>query len=272
MKRRITAIQYNTYRGYRVERVVEDVKRAGFDGIELSLDDGWATPAGLDAEQAITMRALLRENAMQPVGLAAHTDLFAPNAAARLARALSLAELLQTNYLVTFLGTPPEDLPQPQADAAAAAVLRPFLPLLERAGIRLALEVHGAYSCGAAVLRVAELLDSPNVVINYDTANAIFYGNADVLRDFSACLSRIGYVHLKDKAGAPHEWNFPPLGQGSVPIEQLLHLLEQSGSDAPLAVEIEYTPQGLASFADAQQAARISASHLRQFGILPKGD
>lgn len=268
LKKRITAIQYNTYRGFPIDRVVEDVKKAGFDGIELSLDDGWASADGMDAEQAARIRKKLHGDGLQIVGLGAHTDLFAQNATERLSYAISMAEILQTEYVVTFLGTPPEGMSETQADAAIAALLRPFIPELEKKGIKLALEIHSEYCCGKAVLRVVDLIDSPNIVINYDTANAIFYGNTDVENDFAACLTKIGYVHLKDKAGVNQEWNFPPIGLGKVPIPQILQMLEYSGNDAPLAIEIEYTPEGISSFKDAQQAARISAAYLRQLGVM----
>ena len=84
-----------------------------------------------------------------------------------------------------------------------------FLPYLEQYDMKLVLETHGDHGTGKILGEICSLVGSDRVLINYDTANAVFYGALDneaLLADFNGCRDEIGYMHIKEKLGGRKEW------------------------------------------------------------------
>lgn len=148
-----------------------------------------------------------------------------------------------------------------------AANIRTLLPLLEKHGLTLALELHGDHATGAVMADIVRRVDSPRVAINYDTANAIFYGGVDPVQDIGTCMADVAFMHVKDKAGAQREWNFPALGQGTVDLPSVFGKLAAANNHCPLRVEIEFTEKGPAGLAEVNRAVRDSAEYLRKNGF-----
>ena len=114
---------------------------------------------------------------------------------------------------------------------------------------------------------IANLVGDHRVLVNYDTANAIFYGDVDVVKDFGHCMDKVGYVHLKEKAAGRQEWDFPALGKGYVPFPEIFQLLEKAGNDSPFSIEIEFTAAGPKNLDEINQAVLDSAAYLKAQGF-----
>jgi inosose dehydratase len=90
-------------------------------------------------------------------------------------------------------------------------------------------------------------------------------GGADpvqVMRDF---ISVVTHVHLKDWDGRPDFLGYCPLGQGKVNVPALLDLMEKSGNDIMIMVELdpsEGRPMAMAPI----ETARISKQYLQKQG------
>ena len=81
-----------------------------------------------------------------------------------------------------------------------------------------------------------------------------------VVKDFQ---SLIRHVHLKDYDGGEHYLGYCPLGQGRVDVPAVLDLLEKSGADMMVMVELDPSPKmPLAPL----ETARISRSYLQKQG------
>jgi Xylose isomerase-like TIM barrel. len=131
----------------------------------------------------------------------------------------------------------------------------------------LCLETHGKHATGKQLKTIVELVDSPRVVINYDTANVIFYGNVNLEEDLESCIDRIGYIHLKDKAGAYNEWNFPAIGKGQIDFKMVVDKLEKANNNCPLSIEIEFTKEGAKDLEEVNQAVKDSYEYLKYLGL-----
>ena len=151
-------------------------------------------------------------------------------------------------------------------DVTAARIAK-LVPELEKLDMKLVLEVHGDHGTGAVLNEICEKVGSDRVLINYDTANAIFYGDVDVPQDMRGCLDRIGYVHLKDKAGGRKEWNFPALGKGYVPFPEIFAMMDEADNLSPYSIEIEFTQAGPKGLEEVNQAVMDSAAYLRDQGF-----
>lgn len=153
-------------------------------------------------------------------------------------------------------------------DEETAERLKLLIPSLEKYGLCLVLEVHGKdHGTGKRIGEVLDLIGSDRIRMNYDTGNAIFYGRTDVLSDMDACMDAIAYMHLKDKKGAPEQWDFPALGEGTVDFPEIIRRLEARGNDCPFSIEIEFTPEGPENLAEVNLAVERSGRYLQGIGM-----
>ena len=78
---------------------------------------------------------------------------------------------------------------------------------------------------GAEIIKT---INHPNIKLNYDTANVVFYGNTRPEEDMKYALPYMGYVHLKESGnGKFGEWNFPALGEGVLDFDKIFDMLKQ---------------------------------------------
>ena len=76
--------------------------------------------------------------------------------------------------------------------------LKTVLRTAERHGIYIGIEPHQSISkTTAGLVRIATLVDSPMLRVNYDTGNA-FLGGEDPYAGLQAVLDRVVHVHAKD--------------------------------------------------------------------------
>lgn len=234
----------NTYHPYTLEQALDGIARAGFSFVELSAVPGW-TPhvdVHMDAGQRQALLQSLADRGLRPLSLSAHSDLASGDGAAHCAAAIEFAAALGVSVVVTAIGghgSVEEDLQNGLvhlsglADAAA------------RHQITLALEVHGdLMASGAKGAALLAKINRPNVRMNYDTANCMFYGGVRAEDDLPAALPYLAHVHLKDKIGGRGVWNFPPIGQGEVNFRRVFDHLRAASYGGPLSVEIEFTDAG----------------------------
>jgi inosose dehydratase len=109
-------------------------------------------------------------------------------------------------------------------------------------GITVALETHkGPTQNAAAMLALMSEVDHPQVRLNFDTANLIYYNEGvDVADELERVKDLVRNVHVKDSRGRFEDWYFPAVGDGgSVDFTQLRQILDGVGFRGPYAIEIE---------------------------------
>lgn len=202
---------------------------------------GWLGDAGLRCE---ALSAYV--NCVMPSAVLMNTR------AEDFARAVDYAGELRCGRLVAWTGSYGTDLMradarnfQPEAMAAILRFLRPYLPRLEKARLRLALETYVTLACpDAPSLRrlldelpptVGAVLDPPNM-----TPPARFAERDDVLRQMVRTLAgRIGVVHLKDFKLAPDGLSYslpgPLMGQMNYPL--FVAEINKLPADVPVIAE-----------------------------------
>jgi len=153
------------------------------------------------------------------------------------------------------------------------------LPILKRlaakaagAGVVLSLETHVPYCHnGDVAKKTMELVDSPGVGHNFDTANVYFYNprGTDAAEELKKVLPYVTSVHLKDSGkGEPESWDFPVLGTGVVDFPEIFRLLGERGFTGPYTMEIEGPlVDGLPT---EERTAKVAAcvEHLRNIGAM----
>ena len=267
---RIIAANSNCYHGFSIEQAIDGIRRAGFHYIELTATKGWTEHVFPDQslERLCHVRELLETADLTPVAMSGHCNLMDPARVEDFILNIQLAAFFECTYIVSSVGEAHlKDRAVADQDEIARNVEQ-LVPLLTRYGLTLVLETHGReHGTGAALADIVRRVGSKRVKINYDTANVIFYGNVNPCDDLAACVADVGYLHLKDKAGAPTEWNFPALGEGTVDFPCIFKELFLAGNRSPFSVEIEFTQAGPADVAEVDRAMKISADYLRSHGF-----
>jgi len=108
-------------------------------------------------------------------------------------------------------------------------------------GVVLCLETHPPFCRNADDMRrTMDIVGHPNVRVNFDTANIMFYNEGmNSADELAKIVEHVASVHLKDTDGGFHSSNFPVFGEGVVPFPQIFSILHDSGFDGPLTMELE---------------------------------
>ena len=214
-----------------------------------------------------TVAEKLEEAGLIPFAMSGHTNLMDTDRIPDFVKNIRLAHFFGAKYIVSSIGEAHLKDNAVASNEVVAEHIKGFLPYLEKYDMILVLEVHGEHGTGVILKEIANLVDSPRVLVNYDTANAIFYGDVDVPRDFAASLDKIGYVHLKEKAGGRQEWDFPALGKGYVEFPEIFAMLDEADNLSPFSIEIEFTQAGPKDLDEINKAVADSAEYLRAQGF-----
>src|ERR671910_513694 len=66
----------------------------------------------------------------------------------------------------------------------------------------------------------------PNIGINYDPGNVIFYGDTRPEMDLPRSVDKVTHMHVKDQIGGVGVWNFPQGGTGEGDFSALFKVLD----------------------------------------------
>jgi inosose dehydratase len=140
-------------------------------------------------------------------------------------------------------------------------------------GITLALEIHpGLTVNGHAARLLMDELQHPQVRINYDTGNVVFYNDLDPARDVEEIAPFVAHVHLKDKrTKVQRAWDFVPIGQGVVHFPRIVEVLRGVGFRGPYSLELELpgVSDGSLTKEASEEGIRASIAYLQSIGLLP---
>ncbi|MDR1508130.1 MAG: sugar phosphate isomerase/epimerase [Synergistaceae bacterium] len=267
---RIVAVNSNCYHKYSIDDAIEGISGAGFRYIELTATKGWTEHVfpNMSFEYLCAVKSRLEVFGLEPIALSGHTNLMDPDRACDFINNIKLAAFFGCAYIVSSVGEAHIEDKTTAADEISAQRIREFVPYLDEYGLTLALETHGEHSTGRRMIGIVKMVNSGRVLINYDTANVIFFANADMESDLDECITSIGFMHIKDKAGAPSEWNFPALGRGYVDFPMIFRKLEAAGNVCPASIEIEFGPGGSRDLEEVNDAVRASYEYLSDIGAI----
>jgi sugar phosphate isomerase/epimerase len=115
---------------------------------------------------------------------------------------------------------------------------------LAAANVHLLLET--GQETASEMLQFLNDLRCQNVACNFDPANMLMYGVGDPVDSVAVLGRHIQHVHLKDAISSDQpgtRWGTEvELGNGRVPILQVLDALDDVGYTGPLVIECEFDP------------------------------
>jgi sugar phosphate isomerase/epimerase len=168
------------------------------NGRELLSEAGYFHSFSMDNDP-LEMKEILDKYGVTASGLSAHCPLMRPEISVPyLEKAIRFAAAIGAPAVNTDEGIRPQWLSDEECFQVMRYTLRKVLQVAERYRIAVAIEPHQSITKKTAgLLKIATLVDSPCLKINYDTGNA-FLSDEDPYAGLAACLPLLVHIHAKD--------------------------------------------------------------------------
>ena len=217
----------------------------GYTGIELRLIDGELIDPAMPAADRTQVKRTVTASGLPVVAVDSSIRLTDDDPGPELARFLELASDWEAPLVRVFGGALAAQQTERQKQLRAAArVLESSVPLAERLGVAIGVETHDAFSASSVVAELLALVDpaavdSGAVGAVWDSHHPHRMGEtpAEVYANLG---SRILLAQVKDaRRKADGDWQLVLLGEGEVPVRDMLERLAAGGYPHWISVEWE---------------------------------
>lgn len=262
-------INTNTYHGYSLDEALEGISATDIHQIELLSVKGWTEHImpSMSEEQLKEIKIKIKQKGLIPVVFDGHADMMTKEGLSALYAGIKLAADFGCKWFVTELDHDCHE----EDPGSYSQMIKHVENIAEKCtqyNLLLALETRGStYNTGMKIKNFLDNISAKNVFINYDAANVIYFSGENPYSDLEGCVSKVGIVHLKDKAGASNEWNFPALGEGNLDLVRILNILP---NNVIISVDIEFTEKGPKNVDEVHKALILSCDFLKKMGFLNK--
>ncbi len=220
-------------------------RRWGYSGIELRLIDGELIDPSMPAADRVRVKRAVTAAELPVVAVDSSIRLTDDNPGPELRRFLELASDWESPLVRVFGGALAAANPARQQQLRAAArVLESSVPLAERLGVAIGVETHDAFSASSVVAELLALVDQ--AAVDSGAVGAVWdshhpYRMGETPAEVYANLGpRILLAQVKDaRRLAGDDWQLVLLGEGEVPVRDMLGLLAAAGYPHWISVEWE---------------------------------
>ena len=212
----------------------------GYAGVELRLIDGELIDPRMLADARAKVKQTLSAAGLPAVAVDSSVRLTDDDPAPDLRRFLELASDWESPLVRVFGGPLPVGGPgRARQLGTAARVLESCVPLARRLGVAIGVETHDDFSASSVVAELLAMADPDWVGAVWDSHHPHRVGEtpADVYANLGR---RILLAQVKDaRRRAGGDWELVLLGEGEVPVIQMLGLLTAGGYQGWISVEWE---------------------------------
>jgi sugar phosphate isomerase/epimerase len=217
-------------------------RSAGYSGVELRLIDGELIDGSMPAAARARVKRTAARARLPIVAVDSSIRLTDDEPGPELRRFLELASDWESPLVRVFGGALAGDDPARGAGLEAAArVLQASVPLAERLGVAVGVETHDAFSASAVVAELLGMVETGSVGAVWDSHHPHRAGEsaAEVYQNIGR---RVLLAQVKDARrdeARADGWQLVPLGEGEVPVREMLTLLAAGGYQGWISVEWE---------------------------------
>jgi len=212
----------------------------GYSGIELRLIDGELIDPAMPAGRRAQVRRTLAAAGLPVVAVDSSIRLTGEDPGPELRSFLQLASDWEAPLVRVFGGALAADEgARSEQLRAAARRLEEAVPLADRLGVAIGVETHDAFAASSAVAALLALVPSDLVGAVWDSHHPHRMGEtpAEVYANLGP---RLKLAQVKDARRLDGEaWQLVPLGEGEVPVREMLGLLTAGGYPHWISVEWE---------------------------------
>ena len=217
----------------------------GYTGVELRLVDGELIDPAMPAADRAAVRRTASAAGLPIVAVDSSIRLTDDHPDRELRQFLELASDWESPLVRVFGGALPDGGPG-QADrrarlAAAARVLEAAAGVAERLGVSIGVETHDSFSSAGVVAELLALVPAPSVGAVWDSHHPYRMGERPP-EIYAYLGSRLLLAQVKDARRAPERadgWQLVLLGEGEVPVREMLAVLAAGGYRGWISVEWE---------------------------------
>jgi sugar phosphate isomerase/epimerase len=214
----------------------------GYAGVELRLIDGQLIDSSMSAAERGRVKQTIAAAGLPIVSVDSSIILTGEGAGPEIRRFLELASDWESPLIRVYGGLLAEESGARRKQMEGAArVLEEAIPFAERVGVAVAIETHDSFSASSVVAELLAMVQSKRVGALWDSHHPYRMGEnpAEVYEHIG---SRVLHVQIKDARRSPaHKggWQLVPLGEGEVPVREIIQLLVAGGYRGWLSVEWE---------------------------------
>ncbi len=217
-------------------------RSCGYAGIELRLIDGELIDPSMPAPARELVRRTVAAAGLPVVAVDSSIRLTGEYPGPELRQFLELANDWEAPLVRVFGGPLGQDAGERRAQIEAAArVLEAAVPQAERLGVAIGVETHDDFSSSRRVAELLALVDSASVGAVWDSHHPFRVGEspAEVYANLGPRLLLAQVKDARRDSGADSGWQLVPLGEGEVPVREMIGLLTAGGYQRWLSVEWE---------------------------------
>ncbi|HEY2080396.1 MAG TPA: TIM barrel protein [Streptosporangiaceae bacterium] len=214
----------------------------GYAGVELRLIDGDLIDPAMPAADRAAVKRTAAAAGLPIVAVDSSIRLTDSEPGAELAKFIVLASEWESPLVRVFGGALPDGDPDRQARLTAAArVLEASVPLAERLGVSIGVETHDSFSASSAVAELLAMVPADAVGAVWDSHHPYRMGQrpAEVWSDLGRRTLLAQVKDARRDEARTDGWQLVLLGQGEVPVREMLGLLSGDGYEGWISVEWE---------------------------------
>jgi sugar phosphate isomerase/epimerase len=214
----------------------------GYDGVELRLIDGELIDPSMPVVTRAAVKHTVATAGLPIVAVDSSIRLTDDEPGVELRRFLELASDWESPLVRVFGGALPDGEPHRQEVLARAAqVLEASVPLAERLGVAIGVETHDSFSASSVVAELLAMVPSGAVGAVWDSHHPYRTGQrpAEVWSDLGRRTLLAQVKDARRDAARKDGWQLVLLGEGEVPVRDMLELLEVGGYGGWISVEWE---------------------------------
>ena len=216
-------------------------------GRELMSEAGYYHTVSM-YEDPLEIRELLEKHGLQASALSCHSPLARPEISVEyIKQAIRFAAEVGAPVCCTDEGIVPDWMDEDTAFKIMQYTLKSIVPVAERHNIKIGIEPHQKFSVHTdKLIKIADLVPSPNVGFNVDTGNAYLGGVSDPYEMLEACADRMFHLHAKDIEVKQSEDERGKVtgtavgcacGDGVIDWTRVVQILKNAGFEGVLSVE-----------------------------------
>ena len=255
----------NGWNGRSFPDFVSLAKSLGFSGLELHdvLHTGWTQEGGpFHPENAGRTSHLLFREGVRLTCLDSVCVLSDGARAAENEREIAACIRLAHDFSVPFVRVRAQDGSDAGLAAAAALVERALPAAVER-DVTLLVETAGAFSDTAKLRDFLMRFSDDHLAALWDLHHPYFYGGEDPETTIRNLGAYVRHVHVKDSAPAPDGRAYCLVGEGELPLGDMIVALSSVNYDGYLS--LEWNPAWMPELDDMEIVLTHFENHMRRF-------
>ena len=223
----------SAFQEYSIEEALKVISESGFKYIEFCPDP--CKEKEIKNTEAQRILNLCKAFGLKFYCISAHGNFGNENTIINLKKIMDFASLCGVNFITTDVGEV-KTLKEERKFYSDIEILADYAKLKN---ITICLETHGNWlNSGKIGATIIKKINHPNIKLNYDTGNVMYYGGIKAEEDIKYAVPYMGFIHLKERTDKPKEFNFSALGKGKLDFEKIFNLIKDYSGY--ISVEVEF--------------------------------